>query len=100
MTSEPREGHFRVGFAGKRKSVVVRGRFHLIGACRKCLPVGLKVEGNIDRHPIKRKSSSRARGHGCKNKHTNYRSHSFLLFHKTPRISLYSDFRRKNSTSY
>ena len=48
---------------------------------------------NIDRHPIKRKSGSGGRRHGCKNKRTNYWSHSFLLIHKTPRISLYSDFR-------
>jgi hypothetical protein len=40
--------------------------------------VGLKAEGNIDRHSIKRKSGSRTQRDGCKNKHTNYRSHNFL----------------------
>src|SRR5258708_19811981 len=103
MTSEPREGHFRVCFVGKRESVVVRGRFHPIRACQKCLPVGLKVEGNIDRHSIKRRSGSCTQRDGGKNKHTNYRSHSFLLLIKhleslnTSTLSLFRFSKKKTA---
>jgi hypothetical protein len=48
---------------------------------RMCLPemspVSLKAKGNVERHPIKSESGTRACKYGCKNKDTNHRSHRF-----------------------
>jgi hypothetical protein len=35
-------------------------KVHLIGACRKYLPVSLKAEGNVDPHPILSKAAAAA----------------------------------------